>query len=300
MNEIVMIRSIVMLVSLSLIVACAGAAPATPPPTVPAATATQAATPLPTATATPPPTATETALPTRTATPTPKPTLPASALYKSAFGIDYGQPDKYLAQGEQTRLDDKSVMGVLLTRKPGWAQVSEIFGWLRAEFKPSAGGGASIGVATTTQLLKTRELTGCHDWALVYASFARALGYPTVIVDAAGIPWIKQYQSGQSGPFSGHVFVEVFVDGKWVLIDSTNGWYLDNGYDPTNPVIPLKANFPGETSSLYGFYVMRKGVDTVGYGIRSNRELTNLMEVTARQVTLGSLVNPPYTFGRLR
>lgn len=259
---------------------------------------------LPTRTATrlpsPQPSATPSQIPTRTATPSPTPTEPASKRYQSAFGIDYGQPEKYLTQGEQTRLSDPSVMGVLRQRKPGWAQVAEIFPWLRHEFKASATGGTQIGVSTTEQLIKDRQMTGCHDWALVYASFARALGYPTVIVDTAGIPWIKQFQSGQKGGYSGHVFIEVFVEGKWVLIDSTNGWYVKDGYDPTNPIIPLKAGFSGETNDLYGFYVMRKGVDTWGYGIHSNAELTKLMEETARQVKLEALVNPKYEFGRFQ
>ncbi len=309
---------IAMAIVLFLLAACSPTPPAqvgTPPPALGAmATSTPPLvptdTPSPTFPASPLPSATPTQSamaiatpaqpPTRTATPSPTPTESASQRYKPAFGIDYGQPDKYLEQGEQTALADRTVMGVLLQRKPGWAQVAEIFGWLRHEFKSSAGGGVAIGVSTTEQLLKTRVMTGCHDWALVYASFARALGYPTVVVDAASIPWMKQAQSGKKGAYSGHVFVEVYVAGKWILIDSTNGWYVEKDYDPASPVLPIKAGFPGETDDLYGFYVMRKGIDTRGYGIHSNAELTRLMDETARQVPVESLVNPKYSVGRLR
>jgi hypothetical protein len=303
-------RSILISSLLLLLSACSGGTPqpvATPTAVASVQTVIQLSpttTPQPSATFIPSPTSqptqTTTRAPTQPPPPSLTPTVPPSARYQSAFGIDYGQPEKYMAQGEQTRFANPSVMGVLLQRKPGMAQVREIFGWLRAEFKASAEGGAAIGISTTEQLLKDRKMTGCHDWALVYSSFARALGYPAVMVDAAGIPWIKQFQGGQKSPYSGHVFTEIFVEGKWILIDSTNGWTVENGYDPANPIIPLKAGFPGETTDLYGFYIMRKGLDSWGYGIHSNAELTRLMEETARQVKLDTLVNPKYTFGSFR
>ncbi len=301
------------LIVFTFLAACSTAPSATP---LPAPTQTlQAATTVPTPSITPvPPTSTafpsatlsprpspaSTQVATATAVPSPTPTEPASKRYASAFGIDYGSPEKYLKPGDQTGLPDPAVMGVLRGKPQSIAHLGEIWRWMRKEFKTWAAGGSTIGRVTTEQLLAERRLGGCHDWGLVYAAFARALGYPTVLVDAAGIPWIKQYQSAQKGGFSGHVFSEVFVDGKWLLIDSTNGWYLQDGYDPVNPIIPLKAGFPGETAETYGFYVMRKGLDTWGYGIRSNAELVWLMETTAQQVKLETLTNPKYTFDRFK
>jgi len=115
------------------------------------------------------------------------------------------------------------------------------------------------------------------------------------MIDGAGIAWAKNFVAGQKGPYLGHVFVEVFVGGKWVLIDSTNNWYVEENYHPANGVIPLKMGDETE-----GLFVMRKGVDTWGYGIRSNAELTRLMEESARALDLKLLVKPPYTFLRFK
>jgi len=62
------------------------------------------------------------------------------------------------------------------------------------------------------------------------------------------------------GPYVGHVFVEVFVAGQWVLVDSTNNWYVATGYDPANPVIPLRGGVAGSTAETSGFYVLRMGI----------------------------------------
>jgi len=178
------------------------------------------------------------------------------------------------------------------------AHLGEIYFWIKRQFTTWSAGGKTIGVVTTDQLLTERRLGGCHDWGLVYASVARELGYPAVLVDTASIAWAKQFQSGEKGPYVGHVFVEVFVAGQWVLVDSTNNWYVENGYDPANPVIPLRGGIAGSTEETSGFYVLRKGIDTWGYGVRNVTELNGLMAESARQLKIEALVYPQYTFQR--
>jgi transglutaminase-like putative cysteine protease len=95
----------------------------------------------------------------------------------------------------------------------------------------------------------------------------------------------------------GHVFVEVYVDGKWVLIDPTNGWYVDDGYDPVNPVIPLKGPIAGSTEEIYGFYVECKGVDTWDFGIHSPSESTRAMDEFGKALDFQAITYPQYTFG---
>lgn len=158
-----------------------------------------------------------------------------------------------------------------------------------------------IGVSTVDQMLADRVLTGCHDWGLMYASIARELGYPTVMVDVTSVWLAKQFQSGQRKvPYYGHVFVEVFVEGKWILVDSTNNWYVEKGYDPANPVIPLKAPPDATNDPVFGYFVMRKGVDSWGYGIRSAKELNRLQDETSAQIKLDSLAYPAYAFLRFK
>ena len=279
-------RMVVALFLLSWLVACASSTPLpqpTPIPASPTALPTFAATALPTSTAT------------ATALPTPTPTFTARQRYASAFGIDYAHPEKYRAQGEQTRLSNPRLFDALRGKPPSIAHLGEIYFWIKREFTTWTAGGATIGAVTTDQLFQSRRLGGCHDWGLVYASIARDLGYPVVMIDTAGIAWAKGFLAGKKSPYLGHVFVEVFVADKWVLVDSTNNWYVEGDYDPANAIIPLKMGDETE-----GLFVMRKGADTWGYGIHSNAELTRLMEESARALKLDSLVKPPYTFLRFK
>ena len=285
----------VSLLIVAFTVACASAPPTAPPTFPPMPIPPPTNTRAPTLTPSPQPTATSAPSPTPTMLPTRTPTFTASQRYQSAFGIDYGHPEKYLAQGEQTRLSNPVIIDPLRGKTPSIAHLGEIYFWIKREFTPWSAGGSTIGVATTDQLLKERRLGGCHDWGLVYASLARELGYPTVMIDTMGIAWAKGFLAGKKSPYLGHVFVEVFIAGKWVLVDSTNNWYVEEDYNPANPVIPLKMGDETE-----GLFVMRKGVDSWGYGIRSNQELTRLMEDSARQLKVETIQFPPYNWQRFR
>jgi hypothetical protein len=220
--------------------------------------------------------------------------------YRPAFGVDYGHPERYMAQGQQTHICDPSVIDSLRGKEQGIGHLGQIYFWIKGNFTTWSAGGSTIGQVTVDQLLTQRRLAGCHDWGLVFAAAARELGYPAVMVDTVSITWAGQLQAGQKGPYVGHVFVEVFVNEKWVLVDSTNNWYVETGYDPTNPVIPLRMGNDGTGPGTYGLYVMRKGVDTWGYGIQSNAELQHLMEDTARQLKIDGLVYPGYVFQRFQ
>jgi len=252
------------------------------------------------ATASPP---IDTPIPTQTnlppASPTPKPTQ----AYRPAFGIDYAHPSTYASQGKQTVIKDTSALEGLLQKQRNnigadFPMLEEIYRWEKAGFQPVASGGRTIGVVTVEQLMEERRMGGCHDWALVYAAVARQLGYPAVIVDAMSIAWAKDYVSGKKVSYFGHVFVEVYVDRKWLLVDPTNNWVIADGYDPTNPVIPLMGFIAGENNEIYGFYVMRKGLDSWDYDIHSNADLQELMRNTANPVNLSSLKYPAYKFTR--
>lgn len=229
--------------------------------------------------------------------PSPAPDPPVR--YQSAWGIDYASPQNYLQQGGQTRIPDPALLDDLRQEQAAHPDdplymLGRIYRWIQANFETWRAGGATIGQVTSADLLASRQLGGCHDWGLVYISLARELGYPAVMMDSLGLPWADGFQSGRQGPYQGHVFVEVYIDSRWVLVDSANNWYVQDGYDPANPVIPL--GDPAGPGGPYGYYVMRKGLDTWDYGIRDVSALNTLMEDTARQLDLTALVYPPYVF----
>lgn len=219
-----------------------------------------------------------------------------SPKYPTAFGIDYSQPQLYLAQGEQTRISNPAAIEWLRGKPSGLPQLGAIFEWLR-KFDAYSGGGVNIGKATVDEILSSRRLSGCHDFALVFAAVARELGYPAVIVETADVAWITHFRKGDEGPHVGHIFVEVFVTDRWILVDSTRGNYVDRGYDPSNPVFraPGGGYYGGTTT---GYYVMWKEVDTVASGIHSNEENTAAMDAFAAGVDPATVTYPRYTWKR--
>jgi hypothetical protein len=270
----------------------------------PASTSTRTDTPEPSPTLIRSTLVTRTALATDTPTVAPAPTdtptpLVVSPDYHPAFGIDYAHPEQYLAQGEQSQISSPEVLNQLRSDQPSFAHLGDIYRWLKREFTPYSARGSTIGAVTVDQLLEERRLGGCHDYGLVFSAVARELGYPAIMVDTVSIAWVGQFQAGEADSHIGHVFVEVHVDGKWVLIDSTSGWYVDDGYDPANPIIPLKGRIAGTSEETYGFYVDRKGTDTWAYGIHNLPELTQAMDELARRLHLEGIVYPDYTFERL-
>jgi len=66
---------------------------------------------------------------------------------------------------------------------------------------------------------------GCADHALLFGALARAAGIPTVWVKTMDESWIREFRrapKGRSaGTWRGHVFLEVHLGGRWVLLDAT-------------------------------------------------------------------------------
>lgn len=236
---------------------------------------------------------TPTATPTNTSNP-----HSISSGYQPAFGIDYTHPKKYLAQGKQSQISNPGVVDHLRSDEQSMAHLGDIYRWLKREFTRYSARGKTIGVVTVDQLLKERRLGGCHDYGLVFAAVARELGYPAVMARTVSLAWVKRSQARQKGTHVGHVFVEVYLNGKWVLIDSTNGYYVEDGYDPADAVIPLKGRIAGSTDETYGFYVERKGIDTWAFGIHSPAESNRVMNTFGRQLRLEDIEYPDYTFKR--
>jgi hypothetical protein len=187
---------------------------------------------------------------------------------------DYGSPYQYLEPGPQSRLSRSQARKVLQEIGPGgWnrdlAALAQAHAWLTRGFFTEPMGGATVGKAQAKRLLKTRLLSGCHDWALVFGAVLRALGMPAIMVDAASLKWLED--PGTDGRFIGHVFLEVFVGGRWILLDPASGRYLAD-YSPEEPVIPMPAGAEDK-----GYLVLRKGRDPEEYGVGSIQALNELM-----------------------
>ena len=213
------------------------------------------------------------------------------------YDIDYEHPELYLVAGSQSEVSAAHLAEVaeeLPMDSVDLPALGRLYRWKASQFESVNAGGTYVGRRTAGEILKARTLTGCHDHGLLLAALLRKYGVPAIMVDATGINWALRYPD-EITYFSGHIFVEAFIGGKWMLFCSTSGAYVAE-YDPTNPVIPL-------TTSLEptGYYVMYKGLDPADYGITSIQQLNTTQERYAQMLKeeIDALEFPEYVIDQL-
>lgn len=74
---------------------------------------------------------------------------------------------------------------------------------------------------TAKEIWDSKTATGCTDYALLFATLARQIGYPTTMLHSAEKEWVDQLQQSDITEHRGHTFCECFVDEKWILVDPT-------------------------------------------------------------------------------
>jgi hypothetical protein len=213
----------------------------------------------------------------------------ATVIRTPRLKVDYDPPRLWLASGTQTRLSAKikNLAQKLKARDP-WVTLRRIHRWVVNHSQPQKKDrGELMRARTATQLFEARTLTGCGDWALLLAALFRAAGLPTVYVEAIHKDWARRWSDGTAGStHMGHTFLEVYVGGEWILIDSTKGYYW-TGYDRKNPNLPR------------GYYAFAKGRDAWDVGIKSLSILNDSLEAIADHLSTKKLAKPSYRQGYL-
>jgi hypothetical protein len=227
------------------------------------------------------------------ATPSPS---PGRGQFPGPPQIDYSDPTAFLAGGPQSTFTDKNAAVVREEVGTGASEIEQaglVTEWTRARFRGEPSGGATIGQTDVNGLMASRAITGCHDQALLVAAALRLYGIPALLADTAGIEWAEQFLAGNRNVYVGHVFVEAYIDGDWVIIECGSAQYTAD-YDTSNPVIPLQL---GDESR--GFYVLFKGLDPASYGVTEPAQLHRRMEAFGEALPALNLVFPDYSWQML-
>lgn len=88
------------------------------------------------------------------------------------------------------------------------------------------------------QIIEDGTLGGCADHSIVFGALSRACGIPTVWVKTMDYDWIRDFKRhGPIGSWRGHVFLEVYIQDIWVLLDA-QGMILYEDYDRTSHLFP--------------------------------------------------------------
>jgi len=152
--------------------------------------------------------------------------------------VDYAHPEKYI--DIPAKLGDaatvRKVAAEIKATTPR-SKLGAIGAWISSHIKNDDRAGYEF--RDFDRILKDGTYGGCQDHAEVFGAVARACGIPTVWVKTMDADWIRMFRrtrdEGQT--WSGHVFLEVFVDGKWLLLNATQGM-LHEDYDVRQRILP--------------------------------------------------------------
>lgn len=152
--------------------------------------------------------------------------------------IDYGHPEMFVGI-------DPSFAGVgLVEPLPSRLRADDpertlgnVWRWIRDNLAAETTQG-DYRWRTASEILHRGRYFGCAEHALVYGTLARSCGIPVVWVKSLDVPWIKRFvASEQFDGGSGHVYLEVFLKGRWRLLDATQDELFDE-YDPRQRLLP--------------------------------------------------------------
>lgn len=152
--------------------------------------------------------------------------------------VDHADPAKYLALPES--IGKRTTLEALAREIDGEgarAKLTAIGAWITTRLRYDEQ--AAYRWRDVDAMLADGTYGGCADHALLFGALARACGIPTVWVKTMDVEWIRAFRSDgdESRTWSGHVFLEVHLDGRWALLDATHGVLYDE-YDVGQRLLP--------------------------------------------------------------
>lgn len=196
------------------------------------------------------------------------------AIRRPRLTIERRTPEIWLQHGPQSRISRSMIQLVQKLRSDDpWTTLRRIHRWIASHSRPFRGIKAHVlRRRTASSLFRSLHLSGCGDWGLLFTALARAAGFPAVYVEAVHKDWARRWLDGdEQGPHMGHVFIEVYIKGEWILVDSTEGFYWRK-YNPND------ANLPR------GYYAFAKGRDAWDLGLRGIFALNQSLEFVAEYI----------------
>lgn len=170
---------------------------------------------------------------------------------------------KWLNEGKQSEIT--SLIKNISNKFEGdeFDKIDKILRWIEKNIPAQKEYGKIIKIFSkrkADKIIKDKFNTGCHDTAVLTATFLRAVGIPAKFVE--GIDKLNPKNRG-------HCVVEAYVKGDWILID------------PESFTISLK---PNRNLFYKTNYVIGKGLDAWDLGIKSFDDWKNKSNDVIKQV----------------
>lgn len=137
----------------------------------------------------------------------------------SVDSIDYTTPTKYLeipsSLGSRAEITTRAFN---LKGDSDVATIRNILNWMDRNLKYN--GDKAYAWRNYDDVIREKTYGGCADQGIVCGVLLKAAGIPAIWVKTMDVPWIWDFKKGRPfNSWSGHVFLELYVDGKWMLLD---------------------------------------------------------------------------------
>lgn len=154
------------------------------------------------------------------------------------FGaIDYGNPAQYLAWPDSLG-DRAAILGQAsqLKADASLETIRNVLTWMERNLKYD--GRKANAWHNYDDVVRAKTYGGCAEQGIVCGVLLKGAGIPTVWVKTMDVNWIWDFKKGR--PFqswSGHVFLEVWVNQRWMLLDP-GAKLLYQNYQPQARILP--------------------------------------------------------------
>ncbi len=151
--------------------------------------------------------------------------------------IDYSRPQNYLAvQSSLGDVEHIRTLAASLKAESPERTLLAIGRWMGSNL--TCKNDAAYSWRDFDEVVRSKVYGGCADHALVFGALARACGIPTVWVKTMDADWIREFRTkGTCTSWRGHVFLEVYLGGRWRLLDASAVQLYDE-YDPAMRIFP--------------------------------------------------------------
>ncbi|MCI8309919.1 MAG: transglutaminase domain-containing protein [Clostridia bacterium] len=140
---------------------------------------------------------------------------------------EFDNINKYLQSGEKTLITEKiKEISKNITGNTHGMLVKQILIWMHKNTTRLHNSGDNRKFKrTATEILESRERTGCCDSSTLFTALARSKYIPTMQIITLSKNWTKQLEKGEKIGTQGHYFVACYlkdITGKydWIRIDS--------------------------------------------------------------------------------
>ena len=151
--------------------------------------------------------------------------------------VDYSAPSKYLDIADSLGSRDQiTLQASELKGDSDMTTILNILNWMDRNLKYDAN--KAYAWCNYDDVIREKTYGGCADQGIVCGVLLKEAGIPVIWVKTMDVSWIWDFKRGR--PFkswSGHVFLEVNVNDKWMLLDP-GAKMIYKGYSPKTRILP--------------------------------------------------------------